>query len=94
MRRVLAAFFLSSVSIVTLPIAAAAQTAPAITYPAAPAGNVIETQFGVPVADPYRWLENDVRTDSRSRPGSTAENRGHRRLSRQHCRSATGSSSA
>ena len=21
------------------------------------------TQFGIPVADPYRWLENDVRTD-------------------------------
>jgi prolyl oligopeptidase len=32
-------------------------------YPETERGNVVETQFGVPVADPYRWLENDVRTD-------------------------------
>ena len=36
--------------------------------------DVVEDQFGVPVADPYRWLENDVRTDPRSRPGSTPQN--------------------
>ena len=74
MRRVLAAVFLSSVSIVTLPTAAAAQTAPAITYPAAATGNVIDTQFGVPVADPYRWLENDVRTDKQVEAWVAAEN--------------------
>ena len=73
MRRVLAAVFLSSVSIVSLPTAAAAQTAPG-TYPAAATGNVIDTQFGVPVADPYRWLENDVRTDKQVEAWVAAEN--------------------
>jgi prolyl oligopeptidase len=37
--------------------------APAFTYPQARRVNLVETQFGVPVADPYRWLENDVRND-------------------------------
>nr|WP_310531522.1 prolyl oligopeptidase family serine peptidase [Novosphingobium sp.] len=32
-------------------------------YPATPRGDVVETQFGEAIADPYRWLENDVRTD-------------------------------
>ncbi|MFO1254281.1 MAG: prolyl oligopeptidase family serine peptidase [Sphingomonadaceae bacterium] len=34
-----------------------------LTYPATRKGDVVETQFGEKVADPYRWLENDVRTD-------------------------------
>ena len=34
-----------------------------IAYPDTRRVDVVETQFGVPVADPYRWLENDVRTD-------------------------------
>lgn len=34
-----------------------------LTYPRTPTGNVVERQFGEAVADPYRWLENDVRTD-------------------------------
>ena len=32
-------------------------------YPETARGPVVETQFGEAVADPYRWLENDVRTD-------------------------------
>ena len=32
-------------------------------YPPAKRLDLVEEQFGVPVADPYRWLENDVRTD-------------------------------
>ena len=32
-------------------------------YPATRRDNVVETQFGERVADPYRWLENDVRSD-------------------------------
>ncbi|HZF43760.1 MAG TPA: prolyl oligopeptidase family serine peptidase [Sphingomonadaceae bacterium] len=44
------------------PAAAPGRTA-SLVYPETERGNVVEAQFGVPVADPYRWLENDVRTD-------------------------------
>ena len=37
----------------------------AIVYPKTRTVDLVETQFGIPVADPYRWLENDVRTDPR-----------------------------
>jgi prolyl oligopeptidase len=30
-----------------------------ITYPVTQKGNVIDTIFGIPVPDPYRWLEDD-----------------------------------
>jgi len=44
------------------------QAAPAaeranLVYPDTKEVPVVETQHGVPVADPYRWLENDVRED-------------------------------
>jgi len=35
-----------------------------IAYPETRRVDVVEEQFGVKVADPYRWLENDVRSDS------------------------------
>ena len=34
-----------------------------ITYPETKQGNVVEKPFGQTIADPYRWLENDVRSD-------------------------------
>ncbi|MBS0481513.1 MAG: S9 family peptidase [Proteobacteria bacterium] len=34
-----------------------------LTYPETRKDAVVETQFGEAIADPYRWLENDVRTD-------------------------------
>ena len=34
-----------------------------IAYPLTRRTDLVEPQFGVPVADPYRWLENDVRND-------------------------------
>lgn len=34
-----------------------------LTYPQTAKGTVVENQFGEKVADPYRWLENDVRSD-------------------------------
>ena len=37
--------------------------AAAMTYPDSKAGDTRETFFGEAVADPYRWLENDVRED-------------------------------
>lgn len=39
-----------------------AQEAP-LSYPATETVDTVEEQFGVKVADPYRWLENDVRVD-------------------------------
>ena len=33
-------------------------------YPETAKGDVVETIFGKEVADPYRWLENDVRVDA------------------------------
>ncbi|MFM6930982.1 MAG: prolyl oligopeptidase family serine peptidase [Novosphingobium sp.] len=46
-----------------LPAGAIAAGPPASPYPATPRGDVVETQFGEAIADPYRWLENDVRSD-------------------------------
>lgn len=37
---------------------------PLPAYPHTRTLDLVEPQFGVAVADPYRWLENDVRTDS------------------------------
>ncbi|WP_126175318.1 prolyl oligopeptidase family serine peptidase [Tsuneonella rigui] len=34
-----------------------------IEYPATRTDQVVDTLFGEQIADPYRWLENDVRTD-------------------------------
>jgi prolyl oligopeptidase len=36
---------------------------PTITYPETKRVNVVEEPFGQTVSDPYRWLENDVRSD-------------------------------
>lgn len=33
---------------------------PRVTYPATAKDNTVDTYFGVEVADPYRWLENDT----------------------------------
>ena len=61
-----------------LPVAASALAQPAaapIAYPETVRGDVAETQFGERIADPYRWLENDVRQDPRVREWVTAQNR-------------------
>ncbi|HEX7821934.1 MAG TPA: prolyl oligopeptidase family serine peptidase [Sphingobium sp.] len=44
-------------------------------YPPTLRGDVVETQFGVAIADPYRWLENDVRVDGQVRDWVTAQNK-------------------
>ncbi|WP_414620298.1 prolyl oligopeptidase family serine peptidase [Calothrix sp. CCY 0018] len=36
---------------------------PTVTYPETKRVNVVEEHFGQKIADPYRWLENDVRND-------------------------------
>jgi prolyl oligopeptidase len=45
-----------------------------LIYPPTAREAVVEEQFGVKVADPYRWLENDVRNDNRVRDWVTAQN--------------------
>ena len=42
-------------------------------YPVTARGTVSDTLFGETIADPYRWLENDVRTDPKVRAWVTAE---------------------
>jgi len=36
-----------------------------VAYPRAPTGHVVETHHGVPIADPYRWLEDMSSSDTR-----------------------------
>ena len=43
----------------------AAEDMKAITYPETRRDGPVETRFGESIADPYRWLENDVRNDPR-----------------------------
>jgi prolyl oligopeptidase len=45
-----------------------------LEYPKTATVPVVETQFGEAIADPYRWLESDVRTESKVRDWVTAEN--------------------
>jgi len=45
-----------------------------LVYPETRREDVVETQFGEAVADPYRWLENDVRNDPAVRQWVTAQN--------------------
>ncbi|NBU83018.1 MAG: S9 family peptidase [Sphingomonadaceae bacterium] len=47
---------------------------PRLAYPPTRATDLVEDQFGVKVADPYRWLENDVRVDSEVRGWVDAQN--------------------
>jgi len=53
---------------------AAADTSGMI-YPATRREPLVETQFGVAAPDPYRWLEQDVRTAPEVRDWVTAQNR-------------------
>jgi prolyl oligopeptidase len=46
-----------------------------IAYPATQKDDTVETLFGERIADPYRWLENDVRVDPRVRDWVSAQNR-------------------
>ena len=53
-------------------MSAAATAAPA--YPPTETVAQTDVQHGVAVADPYRWLENDVRTDPRVAAWVVAQN--------------------
>ena len=56
------------------PAAAPAPAEPKIVYPATKRVELVENQFGSEVADPYRWLETDVRNDPEVRAWVTAQN--------------------
>ncbi len=47
---------------------------PKMNYPETRRVDQVDEQFGVKVADPYRWLENDVRTDPAVREWVTKQN--------------------
>ena len=71
----LAACAINDMAVVEPAAAPAAAAALAVDYPETARGDVVEEQFGERVADPYRWLENDVREDPRVREWVTAQNR-------------------
>jgi prolyl oligopeptidase len=73
-RRLFAPAVLLTLSLnVPIPAVSAGDAAP--PYPVTRRDDVVEEKFGTTVADPYRWLENDVRTDVAVRDWVTAENR-------------------
>jgi prolyl oligopeptidase len=69
--RSIAALFLLPLAVAT---ASFAQPPAPLVYPETARGDVVEEQFGERVADPYRWLENDVRQDPQVRAWVTAQN--------------------
>ena len=78
MRKALILSSLSIAVLMSLNHAAVAQTAasaPAkLGYPTTEKVDIADVQFGTKVADPYRWLENDVREDPKVRAWVTSEN--------------------
>lgn len=69
MRRAILAALLAATS-----PAIAQDAMPKLTYPQTERGATVDEQFGVKVADPYRWLEADVRNDAKVRAWVTAQN--------------------
>jgi len=56
------------------PLVSSSRAMPTFTYPKTRRDNLVEEKFGEQIADPYRWLENDVRSDREVRAWVTAEN--------------------
>jgi len=64
-------------ALLLLPLAMLAQTASSAGVPAYPESRrdaLVDTQFGEKVADPWRWLENDVRSDGEAAGWVAREN--------------------
>ncbi len=56
-------------------VAVPASADPRIEYPNTRRGDLVETFHGVRVADPYRWLEEDIRQSKDVADWATAENK-------------------
>ncbi|MGQ3101545.1 MAG: prolyl oligopeptidase family serine peptidase [Sphingopyxis solisilvae] len=54
---------------------ATAAPAPMLAYPDTLRGDTVDPQFGVDVADPYRWLEDDVRVNPKVAEWVAAQNK-------------------
>ena len=52
-----------------------AAPAPSLAYPETQREDVVDPQFGVDVADPYRWLEDDVRVNPKVAEWVAAQNK-------------------
>jgi prolyl oligopeptidase len=65
---------LLALTLFVLAMPARAADAGGYGYPHTETVPVVETQFGIEIADPYRWLENDVRTDAKVRQWVEREN--------------------
>lgn len=63
-----------SMAILTSLASSASAADPAPIYPKTERGNATSSAFGVTVPDPYRWLEQDVRTAPKVRQWVDAEN--------------------
>lgn len=59
---------------ILLMILSCSPAAPPLHYPPTSQQPVVEQHFGLTITDPFRWLENDVRTDPRVRDWVTAQN--------------------
>jgi prolyl oligopeptidase len=55
--------------------ATASAPTPVLTYPDTARGDTVDPQFGVDVADPYRWLEDDVRVNPKVADWVAAQNK-------------------
>ncbi|WP_294136595.1 prolyl oligopeptidase family serine peptidase [Sphingobium sp.] len=78
--RVTARLFLLPLLLAASPVLAGPEAAAidaagqGLRYPAAKRLDLVEDHFGVKVADPYRWLENDLRADPAVRDWVAEEN--------------------
>jgi prolyl oligopeptidase len=70
---------LANIMLVLSAFAIASPVSAALKYPETRRLDLVEKQFGVDVADPYRWLEDDVRINPEVRQWvTTFSSRGRR----------------